>query len=78
VGVLLITALLIIPAAAARPFSKSPAQMAGLATVISMISVALGLGFSYQFDTPAGPSIVLTSSLFFVVSQSAYRINYKQ
>jgi zinc transport system permease protein len=74
VGVLLITALLIIPAAAARPFSSSPAQMAGLATIISMLSVALGLGFSYQMDTPAGPSIVLTSSLFFVISQSAYRL----
>jgi zinc transport system permease protein len=74
VGVLLITALLIIPAAAARPFSRSPAQMAGFATIISMLSVALGLGFSYQMDTPAGPSIVLTSSLFFVISQSAYRL----
>jgi zinc transport system permease protein len=74
VGVLLITALLIIPAAAARPFSKSPAQMAGFATVISMLAVAIGLGFSYQMDTPAGPSIVLTSSLFFVISQSTYRL----
>jgi len=73
VGVLLITALLIIPAASARPFSKSPAQMAGLATIISMISVALGLLLSYQLDTPAGPSIVLTSSLFFAVSQFTYR-----
>lgn len=73
VGVLLITALLIIPAASARPFSKSPAQMAGLATIISMISVALGLLLSYQLDTPAGPSIVLTSSLFFAVSQVSYR-----
>jgi zinc transport system permease protein len=74
VGVLLITALLIIPAAAARPFSKSPEQMAGLATIISMLAVALGLWFSYEMDTPAGPSIVLTSSLFFVLSQSAYRL----
>ena len=74
VGVLLITALLIIPAAAARPFSRSPAQMAGLATLISMIAVALGLGLSYQLDTPAGPSIVLTSALFFAVSQSVYRL----
>ena len=73
VGVLLITALLIIPAASARPFSKSPAKMAGLATIISMISVALGLLLSYQLDTPAGPSIVLTSSLFFAVSQVSYR-----
>lgn len=74
VGVLLITALLIIPAAAARPFSQNPAQMAGIATMISMLAVALGLGLSYQLDTPAGPSIVLTSSLFFVMSQSAYRL----
>lgn len=74
VGVLLITALLIIPAAAVRPFSQSPGQMAGFATLMSMIAVAVGLGLSYQFDTPAGPSIVLASALFFVLSQSAYRL----
>lgn len=74
VGVLLITALLIIPAAAARPFSYGPKQMAALATIISMLAVAMGLGLSYFFDTPAGPSIVLTSALFFVLSQSGYRL----
>ncbi|MEH6344620.1 MAG: zinc ABC transporter permease subunit ZnuB [Bermanella sp.] len=74
VGVLLITALLIIPAAAARPFSQGPKQMALLATLVSMVAVALGLGLSYQFDTPAGPSIVLTSAFFFVLSQSSYRL----
>ena len=74
VGVLLITALLIIPAAAARPFSQGPKQMAILATLISMVAVAMGLGLSYQFDTPAGPSIVLTSALFFLFSQSSYRL----
>lgn len=73
VGVLLITALLIIPAAAARPFSQGPVHMAALATIISMMAVAMGLGLSYYFDTPAGPSIVLTSALFFVLSQSGYR-----
>ncbi len=73
VGVLLITAMLIIPAAAARPFSQGPKQMAILATLISMLAVVLGLGLSYQFDTPAGPSIVLASALFFLISQSSYR-----
>jgi len=73
VGVLLITAMLIIPAAAARPYSQGPKQMAILATLISMLAVALGLGLSYQFDTPAGPSIVLASALFFLISQSSYR-----
>jgi len=77
VGVLLITALLIIPAAAARPFSYGPKQMAALATIISMLAVAMGLGLSYYFDTPAGPSIVLTSALFFLLSQSGYRL-FKQ
>ncbi len=77
VGVLLITALLIIPAAAARPFSYGPKQMALLATLISMLAVAMGLGLSYYFDTPAGPSIVLTSALFFLLSQSGYRL-FKQ
>ncbi len=73
VGVLLITAMLIIPAAAARPFSKGPKQMAVLATLISMLAVVVGLGLSYQFDTPAGPSIVLASAFFFLISQSSYR-----
>ncbi len=74
VGVLLITAMLIIPAAAARPFSHGPKQMALLATAISMVAVLLGLGLSYEFDTPAGPSIVLASAFFFVLSQSGYRL----
>lgn len=74
VGVLLITALLIIPAAAARPLSQGPKQMATLATIISMLAVAMGLGLSYYFDTPAGPSIVLTSAFFFLLSQSGYRL----
>jgi zinc transport system permease protein len=74
VGVLLITALLIIPAAAARPLSQGPKQMAALATIISMLAVAMGLGLSYYFDTPAGPSIVLTSAFFFLLSQSGYRL----
>jgi zinc transport system permease protein len=73
VGVLLITAMLIIPAAAARPFSKGPKQMAVLATLISMLAVVVGLGLSYQFDTPAGPSIVLASAMFFLISQVSYR-----
>ncbi len=69
VGVLLITAMLIIPAAAARPFSEGPKKMALLATVLSMVAVLAGLTLSYQFDTPAGPSIVLTCALLFVLSQ---------
>ena len=68
VGVLLITALLIIPAAAARRFSKSPEQMTLIAIIIGVFSVWLGLSGSLEFDTPAGPSIVVAALSFFIFS----------
>lgn len=68
VGVLLITALLIIPAATARRFAASPEQMAILAAIIGAGSVWLGLEGSLQWDTPAGPSIVVAALICFVVS----------
>lgn len=68
VGVLLITALLIIPAATSRRFSRSPEGMAAGAAVLGMVSVAAGLGLSYWIDSPAGPSIVLAASLLFACS----------
>ena len=68
VGVLLITALLIIPSAAARRFSKSPEQMALIAIIIGVFSVWLGLSGSLEFDTPAGPSIVVAALSFFIFS----------
>lgn len=68
VGVLLITALLIIPAATARRFASSPEQMAILASLIGVISVALGLNGSLAWDTPAGPSIVVAAMGCFALS----------
>ena len=68
VGVLLITALLIIPAAAARRFSASPEQMAFIALIIGSCSVWLGLWGSLEWDTPAGPSIVVAALTLFILS----------
>ena len=68
VGVLLITALLIIPAAAARCFSRSPEQMAVFAVLIGILSVIIGLKSSLTWDTPAGPSIVAALLLLFITS----------
>ena len=68
VGVLLITALLIIPAAAARRFSSSPEQMALIAIIIGICSVWLGLLGSLEWDTPAGPSIVVAALGCFIFS----------
>jgi len=69
VGVLLISALLIIPAAAARPLEKSPEQMAMLASLIGMLSVCAGMAFSFVWDTPTGPTIVVSAASLFVMSQ---------
>ena len=69
VGILLITALLIIPAATARLYSRSPKQMVLLSVVIAMLSVVLGLYSSLQWDFPAGPAIVVGAALLFFVSR---------
>ena len=69
VGVLLITALLIIPAAAAQRFSRSPEQMALFATLIGAAAVIAGLLASLWLDTPAGPSIVTAATLLFLLGQ---------
>ena len=68
VGVLLITALLIIPAATARRVSKTPEQMAIAASIIAMLTVVMGLAMSWNLDTPAGPSVVISASFLFCLS----------
>lgn len=68
VGILLITSMLIIPAAAARRFASTPEQMAVLAALTGVVSVAGGLWGSLLYDTPSGPSIVVCALLLFLVS----------
>ena len=68
VGVLLITAMLIIPAATARRFSKSPEQMAVIAAIMGVLAVCVGLRGSLQWDTPSGPSIVVAALCLFLLS----------
>lgn len=68
VGALIITSLLIIPAATARRFARSPEQMAVIAVGMGMISVTGGLAFSAWYDTPAGPSVVLCAAILFVLT----------
>ncbi len=68
VGALLIGAMLIIPAAAARGFARSPEAMAAAAVAIGVLASAGGLGASAAFDTPAGPSIVTAALGVYLVS----------
>ncbi|WP_306005140.1 metal ABC transporter permease [Aquicoccus porphyridii] len=68
VGALLITALLIIPAAAARPFARTPEGMALLAVALGVSSALGGLAAAWRLDTQAGPTIVCVAAILFAVS----------
>jgi zinc transport system permease protein len=73
VGILLITSLLIIPAATARRFSAGPEVMAVLASLFGAVAVAGGLFGSLKFDTPSGPSIVVAALVIFLSSLLPWR-----
>ena len=68
VGILLITALLIIPAATARRFATSPETMALVAALVGAMASTGGLYLSLGYDTPSGPSIVVTALILFLFS----------
>ena len=70
VGLLLISALLIIPAAAARNISQTPETMVITTAIIGVISAVSGLQFSYFFNSPPGPSIVCVSLVCFLILSS--------
>jgi len=78
VGVLLITSLLIVPAATARRISLSPGQMMLVSSIIGVLAVSLGLTGSLNLDTPSGPSIVVASVGLFLISMTplANRIRF--
>lgn len=68
VGILLVTSLLIIPAAAARSFAQTPEKMAIVASLIGALAVIFGLISSLQWDIPSGPAIVVSAAIIFMLS----------
>lgn len=68
VGALLIAAMLIIPAAAARGLARTPEAMAAMASLIGAGAVLAGLWASLTWDTPAGPSIIVAATAVFVAT----------
>ena len=68
VGVMLINALLILPAAAGRNLARTVRQHAVFTVLIALVSGILGLFLAYTQDTSAGASIVLVADLFYVIS----------
>jgi zinc transport system permease protein len=70
VGVLLVTALIVIPAVTARRIARSPEQMALIAPVVGGLAVGLGLMLSFAADTPSGPSIVVSAFMLFLAASA--------
>ena len=70
-GALLITALLIIPAAAARSLARTPEEMAAGAVGIAVLSALGGLWLAFRLDTPVGPTIVVAALALFALAQVA-------
>ena len=68
VGVLLVTALIVIPAVTARRIARSPEGMAMAAPIVGVLSVLAGLALSAIADTPSGPSIVVTAFATFLAA----------
>ncbi|QOD38100.1 metal ABC transporter permease [Candidatus Wolbachia massiliensis] len=68
IGILLIAAFLLIPAASARLISKTPMQMIIVATVFSVISGISGLMLSASFDLLTGPAIILIAAVYLIIA----------
>lgn len=68
VGALLITALLIIPAAAARGFARGPETMAVFAMGLGTLAALGGLGLALRLDTAVGPAIICVAVGLFAAS----------
>ena len=68
VGILLVVAMVIIPAAAARRLARTPEQMVAAAVAVGTFSAVVGLFGSLEWDIPAGPTIVLVAGIVFLVN----------
>ncbi len=74
VGIVLVIALLTLPAAAAGNLARSIGQMMWLATLFCMVCVVVGLGLSYHLDLPGGPVIILVAGGLYLASLTGRRL----
>ena len=68
IGTLLISALLVIPAATARMMTNSFARMLLLAPILGAVSCFVGMNLAYHLDTSAGATIILVSAAGFTAT----------
>lgn len=75
-GALLLSTLLVAPALTVRPFVQTPEGMCGMASLVGMIAVGLGIGTSFLIDIPTGPSIAAWALVFFISSRLKVHLRY--
>jgi zinc transport system permease protein len=68
VGIILIAAFLVIPAAASRLVSRSFSGMTVIAIILGVSSTIIGLPLSFWLDLPSGATIILTQAILFLLS----------
>ncbi len=74
IGILIINALLILPAAASKNIASNVREYHLFSVIISIFSGVLGLILSYYINTATGPTIVIIASIFFFMTYLAKRI----
>lgn len=74
VGIVMVIALLTLPAAVAGQFSRRLWQMMGLSVVFCLVFTSTGLGVSYMYDLPSGPTIILLAGAVYLVVVIAGRV----
>ncbi len=74
IGVLLLSALLIIPAATALTVARSLKASMALSFIFAELMTILGLYSSYSFDLPSGPTIILCGTSCFIIVSLFKRI----
>lgn len=77
VGIVMVIALLTIPAAVARMYSRTLRGMMGLAVLLSIVFNLAGLGLSWVFDVASGATVILVAALVFLLS-GASRMLFRQ
>jgi zinc transport system permease protein len=68
VGIVMVIALLTIPAAVSGLFSRKLWQMMITSSLLCMVFTTFGLGISYSLDLPTGPNIILFAGAVYLVS----------
>ncbi len=74
VGIVMVVALLTLPAAIASYFVRSLWQMMVLATVLCMLFIGSGLSISFNADLPAGPSIIMVAGVIYILIASVFSL----